>query len=162
MYCKPTSPQLSQSPQICFLTLETTGHSLSCGPGQRWIRTQIKKGREGRGRIVWCESLLSLLRNVELWKWLIRLFDIWSMCFYRSSPPLSPPPQHQVHFSSLALLLSLCVSVGVGVLDQEGDTRPSALGRLSHTASLKRGGSLRTQRPSSEYRSRITVYPHTN
>lgn len=38
--------------------------------------------------------------------------------------------------------------VGVGVLDQEGDTRPSALGRLSHTASLKRGGSLRTQRPS--------------
>uniref|UniRef100_A0A8C3A7G2 Exocyst complex component 2 n=1 Tax=Cyclopterus lumpus TaxID=8103 RepID=A0A8C3A7G2_CYCLU len=33
-------------------------------------------------------------------------------------------------------------------LDQEGDTRPSALGRLSHTASLKRGGSLRTPRPS--------------
>uniref|UniRef100_A0A7N8WS72 Exocyst complex component 2 n=1 Tax=Mastacembelus armatus TaxID=205130 RepID=A0A7N8WS72_9TELE len=29
-----------------------------------------------------------------------------------------------------------------------GDTRPSALGRLSHTASLKRGGSLRTPRPS--------------
>ncbi|XP_056270378.1 exocyst complex component 2 [Pseudoliparis swirei] len=38
--------------------------------------------------------------------------------------------------------------VGVGALDQEGDTRPSALGRLSHTASLKRGGSLRTARPS--------------
>lgn len=35
-----------------------------------------------------------------------------------------------------------------GVLDSEGDTRPSALGRLSHTASLKRGGSLRTPRPS--------------
>uniref|UniRef100_A0A7N8WWX4 Exocyst complex component 2 n=1 Tax=Mastacembelus armatus TaxID=205130 RepID=A0A7N8WWX4_9TELE len=33
-------------------------------------------------------------------------------------------------------------------LDLEGDTRPSALGRLSHTASLKRGGSLRTPRPS--------------
>uniref|UniRef100_A0A3Q1ESG7 Exocyst complex component 2 n=1 Tax=Acanthochromis polyacanthus TaxID=80966 RepID=A0A3Q1ESG7_9TELE len=35
-----------------------------------------------------------------------------------------------------------------GALDLEGDTRPSALGRLSHTASLKRGGSLRTPRPS--------------
>uniref|UniRef100_A0A7N6BPI8 Exocyst complex component 2 n=1 Tax=Anabas testudineus TaxID=64144 RepID=A0A7N6BPI8_ANATE len=30
--------------------------------------------------------------------------------------------------------------VGVGALDLEGDTRSSALGRLSHTASLKRGG----------------------
>uniref|UniRef100_A0A7N8XMX4 Exocyst complex component 2 n=1 Tax=Mastacembelus armatus TaxID=205130 RepID=A0A7N8XMX4_9TELE len=40
------------------------------------------------------------------------------------------------------------ISVGVGALDLEGDTRPSALGRLSHTASLKRGGSLRTPRPS--------------
>uniref|UniRef100_A0A3Q1B8I1 Exocyst complex component 2 n=1 Tax=Amphiprion ocellaris TaxID=80972 RepID=A0A3Q1B8I1_AMPOC len=39
-------------------------------------------------------------------------------------------------------------SLGAGVLDLEGDTRPSALGRLSHTASLKRGGSLRTPRPS--------------
>uniref|UniRef100_A0A8C9Y8F2 Exocyst complex component 2 n=1 Tax=Sander lucioperca TaxID=283035 RepID=A0A8C9Y8F2_SANLU len=38
--------------------------------------------------------------------------------------------------------------VGVGALDPEGDTRPSALGRLSHSASLKRGGSLRTPRPS--------------
>ncbi|KAM6938893.1 exocyst complex component 2 isoform 1-T2 [Lycodopsis pacificus] len=38
--------------------------------------------------------------------------------------------------------------VGVGALDQEGDTRAAALGRLSHTASLKRGGSLRTPRPS--------------
>ncbi|XP_070817156.1 exocyst complex component 2 isoform X2 [Chaetodon trifascialis] len=38
--------------------------------------------------------------------------------------------------------------VGAGALDPEGDTRPSALGRLSHTASLKRGGSLRTPRPS--------------
>ncbi|KAM7387751.1 hypothetical protein PAMP_023970 [Pampus punctatissimus] len=36
----------------------------------------------------------------------------------------------------------------VGVLEVEGDTRPSALGRLSHTASLNRGGSLRTPRPS--------------
>uniref|UniRef100_A0A8C9YCE7 Exocyst complex component 2 n=1 Tax=Sander lucioperca TaxID=283035 RepID=A0A8C9YCE7_SANLU len=40
------------------------------------------------------------------------------------------------------------ISVGVGALDPEGDTRPSALGRLSHSASLKRGGSLRTPRPS--------------
>uniref|UniRef100_A0A8C3A743 Exocyst complex component 2 n=1 Tax=Cyclopterus lumpus TaxID=8103 RepID=A0A8C3A743_CYCLU len=40
------------------------------------------------------------------------------------------------------------INVSVGALDQEGDTRPSALGRLSHTASLKRGGSLRTPRPS--------------
>uniref|UniRef100_A0A8C4GYK8 Exocyst complex component 2 n=1 Tax=Dicentrarchus labrax TaxID=13489 RepID=A0A8C4GYK8_DICLA len=40
------------------------------------------------------------------------------------------------------------ISVGVGALDPEGDTRPSALGRLGHTASLKRGGSLRTPRPS--------------
>uniref|UniRef100_A0A7N6AR22 Exocyst complex component 2 n=1 Tax=Anabas testudineus TaxID=64144 RepID=A0A7N6AR22_ANATE len=38
--------------------------------------------------------------------------------------------------------------VGVGALDLEGDTRSSALGRLSHTASLKRGGSLRTPRSS--------------
>ncbi|XP_070688007.1 exocyst complex component 2 [Pempheris klunzingeri] len=38
--------------------------------------------------------------------------------------------------------------VGVGALDPEGDTHPSALCRLSHTASLKRGGSLRTPRPS--------------
>uniref|UniRef100_A0A669E6Z8 Exocyst complex component 2 n=1 Tax=Oreochromis niloticus TaxID=8128 RepID=A0A669E6Z8_ORENI len=38
------------------------------------------------------------------------------------------------------------ISVGAGALDPEGDTRPSALGRLSHTASLKRGGSLRTPR----------------
>uniref|UniRef100_A0A665T2K2 Exocyst complex component 2 n=1 Tax=Echeneis naucrates TaxID=173247 RepID=A0A665T2K2_ECHNA len=37
---------------------------------------------------------------------------------------------------------------GVGALDLEGDTRPLALGRLGHTASLKRGGSLRTPRPS--------------
>uniref|UniRef100_A0A672YYK7 Exocyst complex component 2 n=1 Tax=Sphaeramia orbicularis TaxID=375764 RepID=A0A672YYK7_9TELE len=40
------------------------------------------------------------------------------------------------------------ISVGVGALDLEGDTRSSALGRLGHTASLKRGGSLRTPRPS--------------
>ncbi|XP_005752132.1 exocyst complex component 2-like, partial [Pundamilia nyererei] len=38
--------------------------------------------------------------------------------------------------------------VGAGALDPEGDTRPPALGRLSHTASLKRGGSLRTPRSS--------------
>ncbi|XP_034003142.1 exocyst complex component 2 [Trematomus bernacchii] len=38
--------------------------------------------------------------------------------------------------------------VGVGALDSEGDIRPSALGRLGHTASLQRGGSLRTPRPS--------------
>uniref|UniRef100_A0A671VY73 Exocyst complex component 2 n=1 Tax=Sparus aurata TaxID=8175 RepID=A0A671VY73_SPAAU len=37
--------------------------------------------------------------------------------------------------------------VSVGAVDSEGDTRPSALGRLGHTASLKRGGSLRTPRP---------------
>uniref|UniRef100_A0A8D3DML9 Exocyst complex component 2 n=1 Tax=Scophthalmus maximus TaxID=52904 RepID=A0A8D3DML9_SCOMX len=33
-------------------------------------------------------------------------------------------------------------------LDLDGDARPLALGRLGHTASLKRGGSLRTPRPS--------------
>ncbi|TKS75083.1 Exocyst complex component 2 [Collichthys lucidus] len=38
--------------------------------------------------------------------------------------------------------------VGVGAHGPEGDTRPSALGRLGHTASLNRGGSLRTPRPS--------------
>ncbi|XP_026002549.1 exocyst complex component 2 [Astatotilapia calliptera] len=38
--------------------------------------------------------------------------------------------------------------VGAGALDPEGDTRPPALGRLSHTTSLKRGGSLRTPRSS--------------
>uniref|UniRef100_A0AAX7UAE6 Exocyst complex component 2 n=1 Tax=Astatotilapia calliptera TaxID=8154 RepID=A0AAX7UAE6_ASTCA len=40
------------------------------------------------------------------------------------------------------------ISVGAGALDPEGDTRPPALGRLSHTTSLKRGGSLRTPRSS--------------
>uniref|UniRef100_A0A8C6NPA6 Exocyst complex component 2 n=1 Tax=Nothobranchius furzeri TaxID=105023 RepID=A0A8C6NPA6_NOTFU len=40
------------------------------------------------------------------------------------------------------------INVGVGALDLEGDTRPSALSRLSHSASLKRGGSLRSPRPS--------------
>nr|XP_040039883.1 LOW QUALITY PROTEIN: exocyst complex component 2 [Gasterosteus aculeatus aculeatus] len=38
--------------------------------------------------------------------------------------------------------------VGVGALDQERDARGSALGRLGHSASLKRGGSQRTTRPS--------------
>ncbi|KAJ3599316.1 hypothetical protein NHX12_033279 [Muraenolepis orangiensis] len=38
-------------------------------------------------------------------------------------------------------------TMGMGALDLDGDTRPSAL-RMSHTASLKRGGSLRTPRPS--------------
>lgn len=53
--------------------------------------------------------------------------------------------------------LLFCMSVGVGALDLEGDTRTSALGRLSHTASLKRGGSLRTPRPSSECCNHITL-----
>ncbi|XP_043985638.1 exocyst complex component 2 [Gambusia affinis] len=38
--------------------------------------------------------------------------------------------------------------VGAGALDLEGDTRLAALGRLGHSASLKRGGSLRSPRPS--------------
>uniref|UniRef100_A0A3Q3DA26 Exocyst complex component 2 n=2 Tax=Hippocampus comes TaxID=109280 RepID=A0A3Q3DA26_HIPCM len=38
--------------------------------------------------------------------------------------------------------------VRVGALDLEGDTRPSALSRLGHTSSLKRGGSLQMTRPS--------------
>uniref|UniRef100_A0A674NG65 Exocyst complex component 2 n=1 Tax=Takifugu rubripes TaxID=31033 RepID=A0A674NG65_TAKRU len=33
--------------------------------------------------------------------------------------------------------------VSMGALDLEGDARPSALGRLGHTTTLKRGGSLR-------------------
>uniref|UniRef100_A0A3P9NYN4 Exocyst complex component 2 n=1 Tax=Poecilia reticulata TaxID=8081 RepID=A0A3P9NYN4_POERE len=40
------------------------------------------------------------------------------------------------------------ISVGAGALDLEGDTRLAALGRLGHSASLKRGGSLRSARPS--------------
>ncbi|XP_029905699.1 exocyst complex component 2 [Myripristis murdjan] len=40
------------------------------------------------------------------------------------------------------------VGVGATALDLEGDIRPLGLSRLSHTASLKRGGSLRTPRPS--------------
>ncbi|XP_076010599.1 exocyst complex component 2 [Genypterus blacodes] len=40
------------------------------------------------------------------------------------------------------------VGAGAVALDLEGDARPSALSRLGHTASLKRGGSLRTPRPS--------------
>ncbi|CAN9500749.1 unnamed protein product [Ophioblennius macclurei] len=38
--------------------------------------------------------------------------------------------------------------VGVGALEPEGDARPSALARLGHTPSLKRGGSLRMPRSS--------------
>ncbi|KAM6962731.1 exocyst complex component 2 [Aplochiton taeniatus] len=38
--------------------------------------------------------------------------------------------------------------VGAGAVDPEGGARPSALYRVSHTASLKRGGSLRTPRSS--------------
>uniref|UniRef100_A0A8C6L4L0 Exocyst complex component 2 n=1 Tax=Nothobranchius furzeri TaxID=105023 RepID=A0A8C6L4L0_NOTFU len=45
-------------------------------------------------------------------------------------------------------ILQLMQNLGVGALDLEGDTRPSALSRLSHSASLKRGGSLRSPRPS--------------
>uniref|UniRef100_A0A3B5LA52 Exocyst complex component 2 n=1 Tax=Xiphophorus couchianus TaxID=32473 RepID=A0A3B5LA52_9TELE len=40
------------------------------------------------------------------------------------------------------------ISVGAGALDLEGETRLAALGRLGHSASLKRGGSLRSVRPS--------------
>uniref|UniRef100_A0A3P9IRA0 Exocyst complex component 2 n=1 Tax=Oryzias latipes TaxID=8090 RepID=A0A3P9IRA0_ORYLA len=36
---------------------------------------------------------------------------------------------------------------GVRALDLEGDTRPPTLGRLSHTSSLNRGGSLHSSRP---------------
>ncbi|XP_003978291.1 exocyst complex component 2 [Takifugu rubripes] len=36
--------------------------------------------------------------------------------------------------------------VSMGALDLEGDARPSALGRLGHTTTLKRGGSLRIPR----------------
>lgn len=58
------------------------------------------------------------------------------------------------HFSSLTslfvLLRCFCLSVSVGALDLDGDTRPSALGRLSHATSLKRGGSLRIPRSNSE------------
>ncbi|MED6269685.1 Exocyst complex component 2 [Characodon lateralis] len=38
--------------------------------------------------------------------------------------------------------------VGVGALELEGNARPVALGKLGHSASLKRGGSLRSARPS--------------
>ncbi|XP_072245025.1 exocyst complex component 2 [Leuresthes tenuis] len=38
--------------------------------------------------------------------------------------------------------------VGAGALDLEGEARASALGRLSHAVPLKRGGSLRSPRPS--------------
>uniref|UniRef100_UPI003AAB4897 exocyst complex component 2 isoform X1 n=1 Tax=Centroberyx gerrardi TaxID=166262 RepID=UPI003AAB4897 len=54
----------------------------------------------------------------------------------QSAPPPHPLPTHPP------------VGVGAIALDLEGDTRPLALSRLSHTASLKRGGSLRTPRPS--------------
>lgn len=67
----PLHPRAHKAHRSVSSPLETRAHSPSCGPRQRWIRTQIKKGCEGRGRIVWCESLLRLLRNVELWKWLI-------------------------------------------------------------------------------------------
>uniref|UniRef100_A0A674NA45 Exocyst complex component 2 n=1 Tax=Takifugu rubripes TaxID=31033 RepID=A0A674NA45_TAKRU len=38
------------------------------------------------------------------------------------------------------------ITVSMGALDLEGDARPSALGRLGHTTTLKRGGSLRIPR----------------
>ena len=62
---------------------------------------------------------------------------------------------------SLSLSRSFALSVGVGALDLDGDTRPSAL-RMSHTASLKRGGSLRTPRPSSEYLFSELVFGYKN
>uniref|UniRef100_A0AAQ5ZXC6 Exocyst complex component 2 n=1 Tax=Amphiprion ocellaris TaxID=80972 RepID=A0AAQ5ZXC6_AMPOC len=62
-------------------------------------------------------------------KWILQLMQ--NCIFERSVADVKPTsPQHSQ------------------ILDLEGDTRPSALGRLSHTASLKRGGSLRTPRPS--------------
>lgn len=84
------------------------------------------------------------------------------MCFFflwfRFSPlsfSLSCPPSPP--FSSFLL----CVLVGVGPLDQEGDTRLSALHKLSHSTSLKRGGSLRTARPSSKRHS-ATIRPESH
>lgn len=87
-----------------------------------------------------------------MWNYENDLFDylISEVCVSHFSLP----------FSSL-LLFSFCLSVGVGALDLEGDTCPSALGRLSHTASLKRGGSLRTPRSSSERYNHITTHKHT-
>lgn len=75
-----------------------------------------------------------------MWNYENGLFDIGGMFLF--------------HFSSLAspsvLLRWFCLSVSVGALDMDGDTRPSALGRLNHTTSLKRGGSLRIPRSNSE------------
>lgn len=115
----------------------------------------IKQSHEGRERVVWCESLLSLLKNVELWKCLTWLFDIWSMCFFFIFHLILPSPAFSL------LLLWFCLSVGIGALELEGDPHQSALSRLSHTTSLKRGGSLRTPRPSGNCHSYIYKWPCT-
>lgn len=55
---------------LVALSLETTGHSLRSGSGQRRRRTQIKRSRVGRGRLVLCESPLRLTEecgNYEKW-----------------------------------------------------------------------------------------------
>uniref|UniRef100_A0A8C6S9L6 Exocyst complex component 2 n=1 Tax=Neogobius melanostomus TaxID=47308 RepID=A0A8C6S9L6_9GOBI len=58
-------------------------------------------------------------------------------------------PAWQCIYAQHKWILQLMQScLGVGALELEGDTRSSALSRLSHTSSLKRGGSLRTPRPS--------------
>lgn len=79
-----------------------------------------------------------------MWKYENGLFDylISEVCFSFI--------YHLCLASSSILLLWFCLSVSMGALDTEGDTRPSALSRLGHTTSLKRGGSLRIPRSNSE------------
>lgn len=101
--------------------------------------------------LVWKPA--ELIEECGIMKLLVWLFDIWSTCFFF-------PPRFISHLYPPFPLLSLCLTVGVGALDLEGDTRLSALGRLSHNASLKRGGSLRTPRSNSEYHTTSQTLPH--
>uniref|UniRef100_A0A7N9ASR7 Exocyst complex component 2 n=1 Tax=Mastacembelus armatus TaxID=205130 RepID=A0A7N9ASR7_9TELE len=103
------------------------------------------------------ETRIGALRNLLLEKLLqtpSTLHDQKRYIRYLSDLHAPGDPAWQCIYAQHKWILQLMLNcrdefiMGVGALDLEGDTRPSALGRLSHTASLKRGGSLRTPRPS--------------
>uniref|UniRef100_A0A8C9Y9W5 Exocyst complex component 2 n=1 Tax=Sander lucioperca TaxID=283035 RepID=A0A8C9Y9W5_SANLU len=103
------------------------------------------------------ETRISALRSLLLEKLLqtpSTLHDQKRYIRYLSDLHAPGDPAWQCIYAQHKWILQLMQScrdefiMGVGALDPEGDTRPSALGRLSHSASLKRGGSLRTPRPS--------------
>uniref|UniRef100_A0A4W6FBG8 Exocyst complex component 2 n=1 Tax=Lates calcarifer TaxID=8187 RepID=A0A4W6FBG8_LATCA len=97
------------------------------------------------------ETRIGALRSLLLEKLLqtpSTLHDQKRYIRYLSDLHAPGDPAWQCIYAQHKWILQLMQNLGVGALDLEGDTRLLALGRLSHTASLKRGGSLRTPRPS--------------